>query len=171
MSNDPVRHDDAMKFHRELAYDAGADAVFEMLADPAFRKKVAAAQDVVSIEVTSTPQGDGMSILIDQVQNTAGLPALAKKITGETTRAIVREEWANAASATYEIEAPGKPTKALGTVKLIEDAGVTRHVFDLEVTVKVPLIAGKLEKLMADNIDAGMTLEHSVGVAWLKGNR
>ena len=38
-------------------------------------------------------------------------------------------------------------------------------------TVKVPLIAGKLEKMMADNIDAGMTLEHSVGVAWLKGNR
>ncbi|WP_182380047.1 DUF2505 domain-containing protein [Nocardioides sp. WS12] len=160
-----------MKFHRELAYQAGAEEVFAMLADPAFRKKVAAAQDVVSIEVTSTPKGDGMSILIDQVQNTAGLPALAKKITGETTQAIVREEWADATSGTYEIVAPGKPTKALGTVTLTEDGGITRHVFDLEVTVKVPLIAGKLEKLMADNIDAGMTLEHSVGVAWLKGNR
>lgn len=170
MSNDPVRHDGAMKFHRELAYDAGADEVLAMLADPDFRKKVAAAQDVVSIDVTTTPKGDGMSIVIDQVQNTAGLPALAKKITGETTRAIVREEWADATSGTYEIEAPGKPTKAVGTVALAEEGGITRHVFDLEVSVKVPLIAGKLEKLMADNIDAGMTLEHSVGVAWLKGN-
>lgn len=171
MSNDPVRHDGAMKFHRELAYEAGSAEVFAMLADPAFREKVAAAQDVVSIDVTSTPNGEGMSILNDQVQNTAGLPALAKKIAGETTQAIIREEWADATSGTYEIVAPGKPTKATGTVKLVADGGVTRHVFDLEVTVKVPLIAGKLEKLMADNIDAGMSVEHSVGVAWLKGNR
>lgn len=168
---DAVRHDDAMKFHRELAYQAGADEVFAMLADPAFREKVAAAQQVVSIEVTSTPKGDGLSILIDQVQNTAGLPAIAKKIAGETSHALVREEWTDPTSGTYSIETPGKPTKAVGTVALVEEGGVTRHVFDLEVTVKVPVIGGKLEKLMTDNIDAGMTLEHSVGVAWLKGNR
>lgn len=160
-----------MKFHRELAYEAGPDEVFAMLADPAFRQKVAAAQDVVSIEVTSTPKGAGSSILIDQVQNTAGLPALAKKITGETTQAIIREEWTDARSGTYEIVVPGKPTKAIGTVTLVEEDGATRHVFDLDVTVKVPVIGGKLEKLMADNIDAGMTVEHSVGVAWLKGKR
>lgn len=160
-----------MKFHRELAYQASPDEVFAMLADPAFRKKVAAAQDVVSIEVTTTANGAGMSVLNDQVQNTAGLPALAKKIAGETTQAIIHEEWADAASGTYEIVTPGKPTKAIGTVKLVEDAGVTRHEFDLEITVKVPVIGGKLEKLMADNIDAGMTVEHSVGMAWLKGDR
>lgn len=32
-------------------------------------------------------------------------------------------------------------------------------------------IAGKLEKLMADNIDAGLIVEHAVGVSWLKGER
>lgn len=160
-----------MKFHRELVYEAGSDEVFAMLADPAFRKKVAAAQDVVSIEVTSTPKGAGMTLLNDQVQNTAGLPALAKKIAGETTQAIIREEWTDARSGTYEIVAPGKPTKAIGNVRLVEEGGSTRHVFDLEITVKVPMIGGKLEKLMADNIDAGMTVEHSVGVAWLKGKR
>lgn len=43
-----------MKFRRELAYEAAPPAeVFAMLADPAFREKVAAAQDVVSIDVTS----------------------------------------------------------------------------------------------------------------------
>lgn len=160
-----------MKFHRELAYEAGSDEVFSMLVDPAFREKVAAAQDVVSIEVTSIPKGAGASILIDQVQNTAGLPAIAKKIAGETTQAVVREEWVDGSAGTVEITAPGKPTRAAGEVRLVSAGGTTRHVFDLEVTVKVPLIGGKLEKLMADNIDAGMTVEHSVGVAWLKGNR
>ena len=39
------------------------------------------------------------------------------------------------------------------------------------MNVKVPLIGGKLETLMADNIDAGLSVEHSVGTAWLRGER
>ncbi|WP_418059748.1 DUF2505 domain-containing protein [Pimelobacter simplex] len=160
-----------MRYSRELAYDAAPDEVFAMLADPAFREKVAAAQQVVSVAVTATPAGTGVHLVIDQVQNTAGLPAIAKKIAGDTTQAVVREEWSGPASGTIEITAPGKPTRAAGTVTLVADGASTKHVVDLEVTVKVPLVGGKLEKLMTDNIDAGLTVEHSVGVAWLKGDR
>ena len=160
-----------MRFSRELAYEAAPDEVFAMLADPAFREKVAAAQQVVSVTVTATPAGDGVTLVIDQVQNTAGLPAIAKKIAGDTTQAVVREEWSGPTSGTIEITAPGKPTRAAGTVTLVADGAATKHVLDLEVTVKVPLVGGKLEKLMTDNIDAGLTVEHSVGVAWLKGDR
>ncbi|WP_215815562.1 DUF2505 domain-containing protein [Pimelobacter sp. 30-1] len=160
-----------MRYSRELAYDAAPDEVFAMLADPAFREKVAAAQQVVSVAVTATPAGTGVHLVIDQVQNTAGLPAIAKKIAGDTTQAVVREEWSGPASGTIEITAPGKPTRAAGTVTLVADGASTKHVVDLEVTVKVPLVGGKLEKLMTDNIDAGLSVEHSVGVAWLKGDR
>ncbi|MCG8152003.1 DUF2505 family protein, partial [Pimelobacter simplex] len=79
-----------MRYSRELAYDAAPDEVFAMLADPAFREKVAAAQQVVSVTVTATPAGTGVSLVVDQVQNTAGLPAIAKKIAGDTTQAVVR---------------------------------------------------------------------------------
>ncbi|GAA3648359.1 DUF2505 domain-containing protein [Nocardioides ginsengisoli] len=160
-----------MRYTRELTYEAGPDEVFAMLADPAFRERVAAAQQVVSVTVTATPAGAGVSLVIDQVQNTAGLPAIAKKIAGDTTQAVVREEWSDPTSGTIEITAPGKPTRAAGTVTLKADGSATTHALDLEVTVKVPLVGGKLEKLMTDNIDAGLTVEHSVGVAWLKGDR
>ncbi|GAA1547374.1 DUF2505 domain-containing protein [Nocardioides humi] len=159
-----------MRYNRELAYDAPPAEVFAMLADPAFRERVGAAQGVVSIDVTVTRSGAGFTLVSDQVQNTAGLPAIAKRIAGETTQALVREEWADATSGTIEITAPGKPTRAVGTVRLVADAGAgTTYVQDLDVTVKVPLVAGKLERLMADNIDAGLTVEHTVGTAWLKG--
>ncbi|TQK70226.1 carbon monoxide dehydrogenase subunit G [Nocardioides sp. SLBN-35] len=160
-----------MRYSRELAYDAPPEEVFAMLADPAFREKVGAAQDVVSIDVTLTPAGAGFTLVSDQVQNTAGLPAIAKKIAGDTTQAVVRESWNDATSGTIEITAPGKPTRATGTIRLSAAGGGTSYVQDLDVVVKVPLIAGKLEKLMADNIDAGLTTEHAVGVAWLKGER
>lgn len=160
-----------MKFRRELAYEAGPDEVFAMLADPAFREKVAAEQGVVSIEVSITPTGAGFTMVSDQVQDTAGLPAIAKKIAGDTTRAVVREEWSDATSGTIEITAPGKPTKAVGTVRLVAAGTGATYVQELDVNVKVPLIGGKLETLMADNIDAGLSVEHSVGTAWLRGER
>ncbi|WP_408898793.1 DUF2505 domain-containing protein [Nocardioides sp. R1-1] len=160
-----------MRYSRELAYDAPPAEVFAMLADPDFRRKVGAAQDVVSIDVTVTPDGAGFTLVSDQVQDTAGLPAIAKKIAGDTTRAVVREEWADPSSGTVEITAPGKPTRATGTVRLTGDGAGTTYALDLDVTVKVPLVAGKLERLMADNIDAGLTVEHAVGTAWLKGER
>ncbi len=107
----------------------------------------------------------------DQVQRTAGLPAIAKKIAGDTTRAVIREEWSDPASGTVEITAPGKPTTMVGTIRLTADGSGTTYVQELEVGVKVPLIAGKLEKIMADNIDEGLSVEHATGIAWLRGDR
>ena len=39
---------------------------------------------------------------------------------------------------------------------------------ELEIEVEVPLIGGRLEKLMAEKVAAGMDVEHAVGVAWLE---
>lgn len=160
-----------VRFQRTLAYDAGPAEVYAMLSDPAFREKVAEAQGVVSVAVSVVPHSEGVSIEIDQVQDTAGLPAIAKKIAGDTTRAVVREDWASPAGGSIEITAPGKPTRAAGTVSLEPDEAGTRHVVDLDIKVKVPLVAGKLEQLMADNIDQGLAVEHTVGRAWLEGDR
>lgn len=160
-----------MDYRRELSYDATPAEVFAMLVDPAFREKVGAAQEVVSIDVTSTPTGDGATVVVDQIQNTAGLPAIAKKFAGDTTQAIVRETWTDAATGTITIETPGKPTRMVGTVGLSAAGTGTTYVQSLEITVKVPLIAGKLEKMTAENVDAGLSVEHAVGVAWLQGDR
>ena len=163
-----------MKFQHTSTYDAPAAEVFAMITDPAWREKVGAAQNVVSSTVTVTPDGPdgtGSRIAIDQVQNTAGLPAIAKKIAGDTTRALVTEVWSSPTTGTIEILAPGKPTKATGTVSLVSDGSSTHHVTDLEVTVKVPLVGGKLEKLMADNIGKGLEIEQIVGTGWLEGDR
>lgn len=161
----------AMRFRRELAYEADPDEVFAMLADPGFREKVARAQEVVSVDVRLTTSGDGFSLVSDQVQNTRDLPAIAKKIAGETTRAVITEEWSTPTSGAISITAPGKPTSAVGTIALAPAAGGTTETVDLDVKVKVPLVGGKLEQLMADTIGAGYDVEHRVGQAWLAGER
>jgi len=155
----------------EHTYAASPDDVFEMLADPAFRSKVSEALNVVSHAVTIKPKGDGFSLVNDQVQNTAGLPAIAKKIVGDTTRAIQREEWSDHTGATIVIEAPGKPVEVHGSTGLQPAGDETLQVTELEIKVKVPLIGGKLEVILANSIDDAIVMENKLGDAWLAGDR
>lgn len=159
-----------MKFRHELSYDASPAEVFEMLADPAFREKVGEALDVVSAAITLERDGDGFTLTNDQVQRTEGLPSFAKKIAGDTTRVIQTEEWPAATGGTLRIDAVGKPTSMAGTIELVPDGQGTVEVVELEIKAKVPLIGGKLENLMAEQVRDGMDTERQVGMAWLKGS-
>lgn len=160
-----------MKLRHEISYEATRDEVFAMLSDPAFRQASADAMGVISADVTVTPKGEGISVHIDQVQPTEGVPGFAKKFAGETTRAVQTEEWTGPEGGTITIETPGKPTSIRGTLALTESGGRTTETLDVEVKVKVPLIGGKLESLMADLVAKGMDKEHGAGMAWLEARR
>lgn len=160
-----------MKFTHSVHYDAPAADVYAMLGDPEFRKKSAASMGVLSIDVSITPAGEGMTLVIDQVQPTEGVPSFARKFAGETTRAIQTERWSGPAGGTIEIETPGKPSSMSGELALSESGGVTTETMSGEVKIKVPLIGGKLEGLMVDLVKRGMDTEHAAGVAWLAGER
>jgi carbon monoxide dehydrogenase subunit G len=158
-----------MKFRHELQYDAPPDQVFEMLADPAFRQAACEAQDVISTDIELDRDGDGFTLVIDMLQRTDDLPGFARTFAGASTRAVQRETWTNTSGGELQIEAPGKPMSMRGTIRLEPDGAGTTEVVELEIKVKVPLIGGKLEKLMADKVTAGMDAEHQAGTAYLSG--
>ena len=158
-----------MLLRHEISYDAPLSDVYAMLSDPDFRRASAAAMGVISADVTITPKGEGISVVIDQVQPNEGIPGFAKKFVGETTRAVQTEDWVSPAGGTITIETPGKPTSIKGTLSLSESGGRTTETMEVEVKVKVPLLGGKLETLMADLVATGMDKEQVAGVAWLAG--
>jgi hypothetical protein len=57
-----------------------------------------------------------------------------------------------------------------GTIELVPDGAGTTEVVELEIRAKVPLIGGKLESLMQQQVRDGLDTEREVGQAWLKGN-
>lgn len=160
-----------MRIRHEIAYEASADAVYAMLTDPAFRQQSCDAMGVLSADITVEPRGAGAHVVIDQVQPTEGVPAFARKIAGERTRAVQTEEWTDPRQARLSVRTPGKPTSIDGTLTLSEDGGKTVEAFEGEVKAKVPLIGARLESLVADLFRAGMDKEHGAGVLWLKGGR
>ena len=160
-----------MKFRHEITYDAPVAEVYAMLTDPAFRQKSCDAMGVLSAYISVEADGPNARVVIDQVQPTEGVPSFAKKIAGDSTRAIQTEEWTDGTEATMSVKTPGKPTEISGRLTLTQTGSTTVEAFEGEAKAKVPLIGGKLEALVADLFKAGMDKEHAAGVAWLKGQR
>lgn len=153
----------ATRLHKELRYDAGAEAVYAMLMDPAFRERVLASQRVLRGSVSVT----GECVEIEQVLAADGIASFARKFVGEEIVIHQREEWTTPSSADVQVAIPGKPGDVVGTATLAESAGGTLERVDLEIRVGIPLVGGKLEALVGDLLGQALDKEHETGVAWL----
>lgn len=161
----------AMKIRHQLKHDASPDEVYAMLSDPAFRKRVCEAMDTVSHHIAIDRTDSGMSVRIDMVQRTQGMPSFAKRIVGDETRIIQSERWIAEQGADLEVEIPGKPGHIRGRTTLSGDASRTLESFEGEAKINIPLVGGKLEGLIERLFVEGMDTEQRVGAAWLAGDR
>ena len=160
-----------MHFHQELEYDASPAEVYAMLADPAFREAVCEAGDSVRHDVSITPKGAGMSVSVDQVQPAEGIPSFARRIVGDEIEILQREEWSSETDASLDVSIPHKPGHLKGTITLRKSGSGTVETVDAEVKVHIPMVGGKLEKLISDMLGSALRSEHRVGKAWLAGDR
>ena len=160
----------AMRLRHELAYDAPPAEVRAMLNDPLFWDEVAAATGALSSTATIGAEGATTRIVVDQEQRVTRVPSFAKKFVGDSTRAITTQVW-RGDEASYEVEAPGKPTSIKGTATLAENGTGSTLTYDLDVKASVPLVGGKLEKLVVELTTEGFEKEQAVGAAWLAGDR
>lgn len=156
-----------MKITHSVRYDAPVADVYAMLTDPAFREKASWAQDTTSVTVTV----EDADVTIDLVQPNKDLPGFAKAIAGEASQAVQEESWTGGESAAFSVSIPGKPGSISGTRRLVADGDATLDTFEGEAKVNVPLVGGKIEKLIAEKLKHGWDIEHGVGTAWLEGNR
>jgi hypothetical protein len=151
------------KLSKTLTYDAPAEAVAAMLDDPAFREAVLERQKVErgSVEI------DGDHVRIEQVRSGADLPSFARKFAGDEITIVQQETWTSATADDIALQNPGKPGEAVGTLVLTESGGTTTETVDLVVSVRIPLVGGKVEGLIADMVGHALDREHEVGVEWL----
>jgi uncharacterized protein YndB with AHSA1/START domain len=160
-----------MRFSHQLRYDAPPDTVHAMLADPEFREKVCAAQHATTSTVEIRPDGDGMSVQVDQRRPSDGLPGFARKIVGDDIQILQKEDWSGSTHAVLAVTIPGKPGELEGTIRLAGDGIASTQTIEGDLKVGVPLIGAKLEALIADLLTQALRAEERVGRAWLGGER
>jgi len=156
-----------MKFREELTYDAPPAQVRAMLADEGFRSEVCTYQRVLSHEVAITQDGAGMRVRIEQTQPAKGIPAFAAKFIGDTVEILQEEDWSGERAGDLSVTIPGKPGSLKGTIRLEETATGTREIVEGDIKVSIPLVGGKIEKLIGDLLAAAIRAENTVGREWL----
>jgi len=159
-----------MKLRHDLVFDAAPPAVLAMVTDPEYWDMVAVATAAISSTATVEDDGGATRVVVDQLQEVQGVPSFAKKFVGDSTRAITTQVWSGT-TASYVVDTPGKPTSMSGTLTLTPKGDGTVLTYDLEVKASIPLIGGKLEKLVIELFTAGLAKEQAVGDAWLAGDR
>jgi hypothetical protein len=157
----------ATRLVHEMVYDAPAEKVAAMLSDAAFREEVCRAQNAVSYDVSVDGDVASKKVRIEMAQPTDKVPSFAKKFIGETTTILQTESWSSPTHGDIKVTIPGKPGDMVGTAVLVEKDGVTTETVDLEVKVKIPLVAGKLEELIAKLLKSALKAEQRVGVDYL----
>jgi hypothetical protein len=148
---------------KTLTYDATAEAVTAMLDDQEFRQEVLERQRVLRGSATV----DGDVVTIEQVRSADDIPSFAKKFVGDEILIVQTENWTSPTSADVRLTIPGKPGEAVGTLELVESGGTTTESIDLDVTVKIPLVGGKIEQLVAGIVSSALDIEQKVGREWL----
>jgi hypothetical protein len=160
------------KVSHELRYDgATPEQVYAMLGDPAFREAVCEYQRYHRHDITITPEGNGMAVVVDQHRPADGVPAIAQKFVGAEINVHQVEHWSSPTDASLEVAIPGKPGHMKGTVHLEGDAAGTTETVAVDVTVSIPLLGGKIEGAIGDMLLKALRAENTVGRKWLAGER
>lgn len=157
----------ATPFKYEIVYDAPADAVAAMLTDPAFREAVCLAQRATSHSVTVDGDVSAKKVRIQMVQPTDKVPAFAAKIVGSSTEVVQEEDWSSPTAGNISVTIPGKPGEMVGTALLVERDGKTTETVEMQIKVKLPLVAGKVEAVLAKILGSALKAEAQVGRDYL----
>lgn len=157
----------ATRLLHTMVYDAPADAVAAMLSDASFREEVCTNQRATAFNVKVDGDVNGKDVRIEMTQPTDRIPSFAKKIVGNETTIVQSEKWSSPTQGDIHVTIPGKPGEMVGTATLVEVDGVTTETVDLQVTVKIPLVGGKIEELLAKLLGSAMRAEERTGKAWL----
>lgn len=158
-----------MKFHKEIRFTGDLETVFAMLADKAFREKVAETAGADTWQVTVEERGAGAHAVVDTSQSTAGFPGPAVKVLGSHFDIHQEEEWTSPTEGTMLVTIPGKPGSVHGTVTLRQVGSEVVQTVDADIKVGIPLVGGKIEKLIGSAVGSVLRTQESVGADWLAG--
>jgi hypothetical protein len=157
----------ATRLTHTMMYDAPLADVGAMLDDPAYRAEVIEAQGGIRGTFEMETSGEVTTAVVDQIQPAADLPSYARKLVGDEINIVQREEWTSEAYAELHVTIPGKPGQMVGSITLDEAGGTTTETVEVEITVNIPLVGGKVEKLIADMLRKALKAEEQVARDYL----
>ncbi|HEX4872193.1 MAG TPA: DUF2505 domain-containing protein [Nevskiaceae bacterium] len=144
-----------MKFDDKHGFDQPASTILRMFSDRSYFERKYAALGARELEVLEHElKDDRFRIKCRMVMKSdAPLPDFAKKFLGDTVTITQQDSWdLKTQTGRIEAEIKGAPVKVRAEMALkAEGKGCANHL-RWEVNCGIPLVGGKLEKVIAEDI-------------------
>ena len=144
-----------MKYSERIQYTNSTQELLNIFTNPDFfRAKYAAtgARDIEILDMQATPERFMIKVS-RKVPSDVPIPSFAKSFVPQDITLIQTDSWdLRTATGTLDIQFVGIPVKVSCGLKLVNDGTNAIEDLDFDIRVNVPLIGGKLEKLLADDL-------------------
>lgn len=146
-----------MKFEERHTFDQPAETVMRMYADKAFFDRKYKEIGAIECEMLDHQKSDARFAVKYRLvlKSDAPLPEVAKKIMGDTVKMVQQDAWDIAKrTGRIDIEIKGAPLKISADMKLVDEGGKGVNVQNWNVSCSIPLVGGKIEAAIAEDIKA-----------------
>lgn len=114
---------------------------------------------------------DTFDITITRTVDVDGIPGFARRFINPRNTVVSHDHWQDDGDGTYSgrfsIEAKGTPVAISGVTSLEPDGDGTRYRIDVDVTINVPLVGGRLEGFARGIVDRQLREEIRLAEEWL----
>jgi hypothetical protein len=156
----------ATRYSHTFTWDAPASTVYAMITDPAYQEQRSQAGNPIRAESSVSPTADGATISVFR-QMRIDPPGFIKSFVGDSIGIKETQTWAGPTLATLSVQIVKQPGGVEGTLRLTESGSSTAVTVDAEITVRAPLIGGKIEGYVAGILDRLLASDEELGKAWL----
>ena len=146
-----------MKFEERHSFDKPAATVMKMYSDRAFFDRKYKLIGALECELMDHQKSDAIAMVKYRLvmKSDAPLPEVAKKIMGDTVKMTQQDSWDLAKRiGRLDIDIKNAPLKVFADMKLIEENGKAVNVQSWTVSCSIPLVGGKIEAAIAEDIRA-----------------
>ncbi len=142
-----------MNLNYALQFNKNKDAVLGLFCDPNFFSQHQALMGSTDFKLLEHNDDGNRCVIKFSYQVASDVPAFAKKILGDSSQVVHEEDWDRATGKGHiSIDVATLPGTMECEARLEDNADGCRKVFDWEIKVKLPLIGGKIEKVVAEDI-------------------
>lgn len=143
-----------MKFDIKARYPAPSAVVLKMFMDKDFHAKKLQVLGIAKSRVLDhAASGDDFRIKVER-KVPLNAPGMIKKFIPAEATVVSEEKWNRASkSGSVKVEPAGVPVEIRCTARLADDAKGCTITYAFEVTARVPLVGGALEKFIASDME------------------
>jgi hypothetical protein len=164
-----------MDLSADLSFPADPATVAAMLVDPDYVRERCERTTATNVEVDVREDGGATVVTSERTYPTDGFPSIARSFVGDGLRIRQVDRWSPAGdgswTGTSTVDSPGLPAGLKAITRLEATDGGSREVVRGEVKASIPLVGGKLERLVHEQVLRALAVEEQVAAEWLNGTR